>query len=151
MTDRVRADTEERARNDSRERAGNQNTRVSPWPPLVAGGFAVAEIGIALNLVALAIGGIVLFGGSVGGILHETAYVESAWATAAVVGTLFLVLGTVVWTSQVSTLAVGPMLEPAATDTVATRGEAIVVGGGLLVLGAIAGAMVKSGSAGEHP
>jgi hypothetical protein len=143
MTDRLTGDAEESSRSTGRGALESQNARVSPWPPLVAAGFAVAEIGIALNLVALAIGGLVLFGGSVAGILRETAYVDSAWATAAVLGGVFIVLGTVVWTSQVATLTVETLLDVAATDAVAMRGEAIVVGGALLVVGAIGGAVVR--------
>ena len=151
MTDRLATDAEEGSRPTGRGALESQNARVSPWPPLVAGGFAIAEIGIVLNLVALAIGGLVLFGGSVAGILQETAYVDSAWATAAVLGGVFLVLGTIVWTSQVSILTLETLLEAAATDAVAMRGEAIVVGGALLVLGSIGGTVLQPGRDGGQP
>lgn len=145
MTDSVTAMTDDEPSADTEGPIGSPTKvhRVSPWPPLVALGFAVSEIGIVLNLVPLSIGGIVLFGGSVAGILSETAYVASPWRTLSILGALFVALGALVWTSQVAQIAVGPLLEAAATDAIAMRGQAIVVGGIVLLVGAIGGAARK--------
>ena len=117
--------------------------RVSPWPPFVAVGFAMGEIGIVMNLVGLSIGGILLFGGSVAGILTETEYVRSPWRPLVVLGILFLGFGGYMWATQVPTYTIDAFLSAAPTNAIAMRGEAIVVGGALLVLGAIGGIVLK--------
>ena len=65
----------------------------SPWPVFVALGFALSEVGIFLNLPSLAVGGLLLLGGSVAGILRESAYADSVWVTLAGLGVLFGALG----------------------------------------------------------
>jgi hypothetical protein len=69
--------------------------------------------------------------------------VASPWRTLSILGALFVALGALVWTSQVAQIAVGPLLAAAATDAIAMRGQAIVVGGIVLVVGAIGGAALK--------
>ncbi len=113
--------------------------RVSPWPPFVAAGFAVAEIGIVLNLVSLAIGGIILFGGSVSGILNETKYAKSPWRPLLALGAIFVAFGGIMWASQVQSITIEALLAIVETNTIAMRGEAVVIAGSLLVLGAIGG------------
>lgn len=117
--------------------------RVSAWPPFVATGFAVAEIGIVLNLVPLSIGGIILFGGSVAGILNETDYVTSPWRTLFALGGIFVALGGFMWTSQVPQATIELLLAATETNTIAMRAEAIVIAGLLLALGAIGGTIHK--------
>ncbi|MDZ7850830.1 MAG: cox cluster protein [Halodesulfurarchaeum sp.] len=117
--------------------------RVSAWPPFIALGFAVGEIGIVLNLVPLSIGGLILFGGSVAGILEETDYVQSRWWPLLIMGTIFVGFGGVMWGSQVSTVAIETLLAAAETNTIAVRGEAIVIAGAILVLGAVASGILK--------
>lgn len=112
--------------------------RVSAWPPFIALGFAVAEIGIVLNLVPLSIGGLILFGGSVTGILKETNYVQSRFWPLLIMGAIFVGFGGLMWTSQVSTMSIGTLIGATETSTIAVRGEAIVVAGTLLGVGAIA-------------
>lgn len=117
--------------------------RVSPWPPFVAMGFAVSEIGIVLNLVPLAIGGIILFGGSVAGILTETEYVKNPWRPLVVLGILFVAAGSYMYATQVSQFTFEMLLAGEPVNAIAMRGEAIVIAGALLVGGSILGTLLK--------
>lgn len=118
--------------------------RVSPWPPFIALGFAVAEIGIVLNLVSIAIGGLLLFGGSVAGILSETKYVRRPSRTLVFLGGLFVVAGAVIYGSQVGQFAVAVPLTGEPINAIAMRGEAITVAGLLLLVGAIVSRLTRT-------
>lgn len=71
----------------------DQYTRASPWPVVVVLGLVLSEIGVLFAYEPIAVGGLVLFGGSVVGILRESQYADSLWAPALVVGVLFGALG----------------------------------------------------------
>ncbi len=72
----------------------------SPWPLFVALGFVISEIGVFLNVVPLSVGGLLLFAGSVAGIVQESGYAERPWGTLSIVGGLLVALGAVVVASQ---------------------------------------------------
>ncbi|MFC7097580.1 DUF7541 family protein [Halobaculum marinum] len=67
--------------------------RASPWPLFVALGLPIAEVGILFGLVPLAVGGLLLFFGSIAGILRENRYVSSTWRALAALSLLVVVLG----------------------------------------------------------
>lgn len=95
----------------------------SPWPVFVALGLPVAELGILFDVFPVAVGGLLLFAGSVSGLLGESGYTTSPWRALTAFGLLFLVAGGLV--------VLG-------TDFVA-RGEAILVAAGVLLAGGVAG------------
>ena len=111
----------------------------SPWPLLVALGFTLSEIGVFLGVFPVAVGGILLLGGSVAGILGESGYATRPWRTVALLGVGFAVLGLVVVATQVSpaSLAVGETV--ADPNGVVGRGLAVVVAGVMLVVAGVAG------------
>ncbi|MFC7114983.1 hypothetical protein ACFQH2_08475 [Natronoarchaeum sp. GCM10025703] len=55
----------------------DQYRKSSPWPMLIALGIVFSEVGIVLALFPVAVGGLVLLLGSIGGILRETEYVSA--------------------------------------------------------------------------
>ena len=67
----------------------------SPWPLFVALGFALSEVGIVLGIFPIAVGGVLLFGGSIAGILTESGYVTHLWKTTAYVGVGLLAIAAV--------------------------------------------------------
>lgn len=107
--------------------------RVSPWPLFIAIGLGLSEVGIVFGLVPLAIGGILLFGGSCAGILHEAGYVASLWHPLRAIGGLFCVLGGGLWLIRLPTYTIQSGVQTIALDIVALRGVVILVAGGLLV------------------
>ena len=71
--------------------------RASPWPLFVALGLPIAEVGILFGLVPLAVGGLLLFFGSIAGILRENRYVSSTWRGLAALSLLVVALGVAIW------------------------------------------------------
>jgi hypothetical protein len=57
----------------------DQYRMASPWPMFVALGLTIAEVGILFNLFSVAVGGLLLFCGSIAGILREAEYVSTSW------------------------------------------------------------------------
>ncbi|MFC7135063.1 MULTISPECIES: DUF7541 family protein [Salinibaculum] len=82
-----------------------QYRKASPWPMLVAFGFVISEIGVVLGIFPITVGGLLLFGGTVAGILKESAYVSRTWLSLGVIAAILAVLGG---------LAVGLNIEPSA-------------------------------------
>ncbi|ESP89874.1 DUF7541 family protein [Candidatus Halobonum tyrrellensis] len=71
----------------------DQYRMVSPWPLFVALGLPIAELGLLFGLVPLAVGGLLLFGGSVAGMLRESGYVSTPWRALVAISALTFVVG----------------------------------------------------------
>lgn len=68
----------------------DQYARASPWPIPVVLGIVISEIGIVFDgLLPVAVGGLLLFAGSVVGILRESGFAETLHRPAFVVAALF--------------------------------------------------------------
>ncbi|WP_348613055.1 DUF7541 family protein [Halobaculum rarum] len=76
---------------------------VSPWPLFVALGLPIAEVGILFGLVPLAVGGLLLFCGSIAGILRENGYVSSTWRGLAGLSVLVIAGGLALWYADMTT------------------------------------------------
>jgi hypothetical protein len=68
-------------------------SRASPWPLLVALGFVTSELGVVFGFRPVTVGGLLLFIGSVAGILTETQHVTRPLRTIAVLGGLAAAAG----------------------------------------------------------
>ena len=71
----------------------DQYRKASPWPMFVALGFVLSEVGIIVGIFAIAVGGLLLFGGSVAGILKESEYVDTLWGSLLAFGGVLAVIG----------------------------------------------------------
>ncbi|MEF8826310.1 MAG: cox cluster protein [Halapricum sp.] len=133
------------------ERAGvsERYPTASPWPLFVALGFALSEIGLFLGLFPVAVGGVLLLGGSVAGILTESAYVAHLWRTTAYVGIALVVVGAglvALGGSFGTEFALAAIEEPNASGhRLPSRGLAIGAAGFTLIGTGIAGQL------GRHP
>lgn len=78
--------------------------RASPWPLLVAVGLAVSELGVLFGFAPVAVAGLLVFVGSVAGILAEAGYAASPWRPAAGLGAVLVVAGTVLVVADAATL-----------------------------------------------
>lgn len=121
----------------------------SPWPVFVALGFALTELGLVLGVFPVAVGGGLLFGGSVAGILTEADYVGHLWRTAVSIGIALVVVGAglVVLGGQ---FGIDPALAAIDRPNVAghrllSRGLAIATAGLLLLATGVVGQF------GRHP
>lgn len=72
-----------------------QFDRTSPWPLLVAVGLALGEFGVFFGGVFVPVGvaGIVLFAGSITGLLVESGYVDRHARAALLVGGVVVAIG----------------------------------------------------------
>ena len=108
----------------------DQYRMASPWPVFVALGIPLSELGILFGVFALAVGGLLLFCGSVAGMLQEAGYVDAPWRAAGAMSVVLLVAGV--------GLVVG-------VDGFVTRGAAVAVAGGLLLVAGVAGELFATG------
>ena len=100
-----------------------QHTGTSPWPLFVALGLALSEVGVVLGLRPVSVAGLLLFVGSVAGILTEAGYVSRPARAAGVQGVALVGVGiTLVLQNQTGTTV---------------RGQSIAIAGVLSLLGAL--------------
>jgi len=117
----------------------DQYRTASPWPLLVALGFTLSEVGVFLGVFPVAVGGILLLGGSVAGILAESGYATRPWRALGYLGVGFAVLGLIVVASQVSLGDLAVMDTIADPSGAVGRGLAVVVAGVMLVAAGLVG------------
>lgn len=121
--------------------------RSSPWPVFVAFGFAISEVGVFVPLFPVAVGGLLLFTGSVAGILAESEYVDDAWTTFGVMGGVVALLGAGLYLYTGAPLTVDALTRIVEVGsqpgggTVAYRALAIVTAGVFGVAGAVVGSL----------
>lgn len=124
----------------------DETEKASPWPLFVALGLAVGEVGVFLGLYPVAVGGLLLFVGSIAGIVHEAGYVETPWRVLAGLGVLLVVVGVWVISTQLAAQTLDAWLGSLGSDdTVVLRGFSIVLAGLLALFGSGAGAVVRPG------
>ena len=117
--------------------------RASPWPVFIALGFALSELGIFVGLYPVAVGGLLLLGGSVAGILRESRYAADIWRPLAGLGTAFVLLGLAVVATQIdpTVLDVGAVI--ADPNGIVGRGLAIAGAGIIQVAVGLVGYLLE--------
>ncbi|GGN96575.1 MULTISPECIES: DUF7541 family protein [Haloarcula] len=113
----------------------------SPWPVFVALGLALSEIGVFIGLFPVAVFGLILFGGSIAGILTESGYATRPWPTLVGVGVLLVLLAALVAVLQLPTSAF--TLANVGEGPLFTRLVAVVVAGAVMVAMGGAGSVVE--------
>jgi hypothetical protein len=104
-----------------------QYRMASPWPLFVALGIPIAEVGILFDFFPVAVGGILLFGGSVSGMVREAGYAQTPWRALGVVALLFLVFGAGLAFSELQLIS---------------RGYAVITAAALMFAGGLVGEFV---------
>lgn len=97
-----------------------QRTEGSPWPFLLAVGLATSEVGILLGLRPLSVGGLLLFVGSVAGMVRDAGYLVHLDRAVSVQGIVLVAVG------------VALIMRSATGSTV--RGQSIAIAGVLSLL-----------------
>ncbi|WP_238479265.1 DUF7541 family protein [Natranaeroarchaeum sulfidigenes] len=105
-----------------------QHRKSSPWPMLIALGVVFSEVGIVLGLVPVAIGGLLLLLGSVGGILRETEYVASPWTVFVGLSAVLVAIGVGLFTFAGGTITQSLTIS-ADNSGIAVRGLSIAMAG----------------------
>lgn len=109
----------------------DQYRKASPWPLFIALGLAASEVGVVFDLIPIAVGGILLFVGSLGGIMSESGYTATPWPFIGVLGVVFALIG-------IALTALYPLGGGGVLD-IGFRGVAIGVAGFLCMAGALGG------------
>jgi hypothetical protein len=109
---------------DEQPGLSEQYRMASPWPIFIALGIPIAEVGIVFGIFPIAVGGLVLFSGSVAGILQEAGYVASPWRAVGALAVALVVVGVAFVVTDLNLV---------------TRGYAVITAGALLLVGAVAG------------
>ena len=102
---------------------GSTYTGGSPWPLIVALGFTLSEIGVVLGLRPVSVAGLLLFVGSVSGILTEAGYISRPQRAIGVQGLALIGVG-------------GVLIVENQTGTT-IRGQSIAIAGILCLVGAL--------------
>jgi len=109
----------------------DQYRTASPWPVFVALGLALSEIGVFIGLFPVAVFGLILFGGSIAGILTESGYVERPWPTLLGVGVVLAALAAAIAVTQLPTAELA--LANVGDGPLLTRLVAVAVAGFVMV------------------
>lgn len=105
--------------------------RASPWPVFIALGLPIAEVGVLFGLVPIAVGGLLLFVGSIAGIVQESGYVERPWNLLAGLGGVLCVLGGALALSQLGAISGGAFVSALGSNGLVVRGVSIVIAGAI--------------------
>jgi hypothetical protein len=109
---------------DDQPGLSDQYRMASPWPIFVALGIPLAEIGILFDVFVVAVAGLLLFCGSLTGLIREAGYAETAWRPLVVLAVPLIALGAALAFTDVNLV---------------TRGYAIITAGGLLAVAGVSG------------
>jgi hypothetical protein len=121
---------------ESRQGLSEEYAKSSPWPVVVVVGLVLSEVGILFNLYPVSVGGLVLFVGSVSGIVDEAGYVASPWRLASGLGVALVVVGLLVVSTQVDGGASAYLAQAAVDNGISRRGFTVAATGGVVAVGA---------------
>lgn len=111
----------------------DQYRMASPWPMFVALGLPIAEIGVLFDLFALTVGGMLLFFGSIAGMLTESGYTSTPWRTLAGFALLLFGLGAGLAFTELALV---------------TRGYAVITAAAVMLLVSVVGHLYSDAMAG---
>lgn len=114
-----------------------QYAKSSPWPVVVALGLVISEIGILFGLYPVAIAGLVMFAGSVSGIVHEAGYVASPWRLLSGLGVALVVVGVALVSTQVNGGVSAYVAQASVENGVTLRGFTIAATGAIVAVAGI--------------
>lgn len=103
----------------------------SPWPMFVALGIPVSELGLLFDVFPVAVGGLILFCGSVAGILQEAGYARTPWRALSALAVFLVAVGGALVVTGFGGGADGLQM--------GTRAYALVAAGIILLAGGVAG------------
>jgi hypothetical protein len=119
---------------DDQPGLSDQYRMSSPWPLFVALGFVISEVGIFLAVVPVSVGGLLLFTGSIAGIIREAGYTEQPWGTFGILGVVLVVLGGILVATQIPSVS---SISPVLMSIFSTRPNFIVVRGVSIVFAGV--------------
>ncbi|WP_226010267.1 DUF7541 family protein [Halomicrobium salinisoli] len=133
--------------NEEREEPGlsDQYSRASPWPLFVALGLTLSEVGVFIDIFPVAVFGLLLFGGSVAGILTESGYAERPSPALVALGALLGVAGVAVVLWQVPLAEV--TLASFGENGILSRALAVIAAGVIMAVAGIVASIMEQSAA----
>lgn len=137
---------------DEQPGLSDQYRRSSPWPLIVVLGLVFSELGLFFNVFAVAVGGLLLFVGSIAGIVLESGYAERPWNLIAGLGVVLVILGVVLAATQLDAVTpaafVAVMDDPNAIiagnpNSIVARAVALLVAGVVTVVAGAGGRFIE--------
>ena len=113
--------------------APDRRDKTSPWPVVVVLGIVLSEVGVLFNLYPVSVTGLLLFTGSVAGIVTEAGYAARPWRLLAGLGAAFVVVGLLVVASQVDG-GLSSYLDAALDNGIVQRGYTVAAAGAIAAL-----------------
>ncbi len=114
--------------------AADRRDKTSPWPVVVVLGIVLSEVGILFNLYPVSVTGLLLFTGSVAGIVTEAGYAARPWRLLAGLGSGLVVVGLLVVASQVDGGLSSYLAAAALDDGIVQRGYTVAATGTIAAL-----------------
>lgn len=111
--------------------------KTSPWPIVVVLGVVLSELGILFNVYPVAVAGLVVFVGSVSGIVNEAGYVVSPWRLLVGLGAVLAVLGGGIVSVRFDGGLSASVFAAAAADGILQRGLTIAATGAVVSVAGI--------------
>jgi len=111
--------------------------KTSPWPIVIVLGLVCSEIGLLFNIYPVAVAGLVMFVGSISGIVYEAGYVASPWRLLVALGAVLAVLGFVLVAVRVDGGASISVVDSAASDGILQRGITVSATGVVLSIAGV--------------
>lgn len=132
---------------DDQPGLSDQYRTSSPWPIIVVLGFVFSELGLLFNVFPVAVGGLLLFVGSVAGILLESGYAKRPWNVLLGLGAVLVVLGGVLTATQLQAVSfdafVAVVTQP---NGIVGRGAEMLIAGVVVAIAGASGRFVEAGS-----
>lgn len=109
----------------------------SVWPMFVAFGLAIAEVGVVVGVFVLTVVGVLMFTGSVAGIVSESGYVENGWRLLAGFAVVVFALGAAVFVAYGGSVGGSELI--GVPNAIAYRGLSMIAAGIITLLTAVVG------------
>jgi hypothetical protein len=128
---------------DDQPGLSDQYRMSSPWPLIVVLGLVFSELGLFFNVFAVAVGGLLLFVGSITGIVLESGYAERPWNLLAGLGIVLVILGVVVTVTQLDGFSVGALVTIVSQPNgIVARGVELLIAGVITVIAGTGGRFI---------
>ncbi|WP_435335577.1 DUF7541 family protein [Haloarchaeobius sp. TZWWS8] len=106
--------------------------KASAWPMLIAVGLAISEVGVVFAVLPVSVFGLLLFCGSVAGIVSESGYVDEPWGLMVGFAAVLVLVGAGLFIGYGGTIGGESLIGVSAGTTaggIAYRGVAIALAG----------------------
>ncbi|WP_435360726.1 DUF7541 family protein [Haloarchaeobius sp. DFWS5] len=120
----------------------SRKPKASVWPMLIAVGLAISEVGVVFAILPVSVFGLLMFCGSLAGIVSESGYVDEPWLTMAGFGVVLLVAGAGLFLAYGGTIGGDGIISVTAgtfAGGIAYRGVAIAVAGLVTAIASVYG------------